>query len=169
MIAGVMVPLAVLSGQPVYGCICADGHYELFCQAGRCPGKAKAAAANPGSTAACCGCSCCADAGPKDASHACCKARVAGLARAACGHQSGNSSAQHVGNKGCCTPVVQQATVATVVAAPQALDDHWLPALYVTTLDVNVFESAAHAHGAFPPDFGSPPRDLVVTLQRLVI
>src|SRR5687767_4377274 len=62
-----MIPLVLLSGTPVMGCVCANGQYKFLCQ------RQTAATEDPATTAPC---SCCPqhkDGARETASSSCCK------------------------------------------------------------------------------------------------
>jgi len=144
----VMVPLAMLNAWPLAaGCICADGHYEPVCHAAECrTGMSD------------CGCACCAH-------HNCCSGK-------ACCHRSAKSHeqmlGQHVGDSGCCTPLIHQAT-PTVVNTSPLVDGQHVMALVMVPIDLPYFGEALKIRRQTDFDTGRPPNDLVITLQRLVI
>src|SRR5689334_5758009 len=102
-----LIPIAILSGHPEFGCICADGHYEFFCRGGRpvrCSHEATAPLAAIDS-----GCSCCPKSAVDDAARNCCHRDVSGDA-------SGRNHGPQVGSKRCCTPVLRNTTERVLTA-----------------------------------------------------
>ena len=156
-----MLPATVLSGLPAFGCICADGHYELFCQAGHCASEAE----QQGS-----GCTCCASSAAQADGHKCCQRKTA-CCRGTRSQDKNrtHSSGSQVGDKGGCTPVIREAAATTLMAIAPTADDHHLPADWiVSSVQVRVpleLNYAVHLQ----LDTGPPPDDLVVTLARLII
>lgn len=156
-----MVPAAVLSGLPAFGCICADGHYELFCQAGHCSNEEE----HQGS-----GCTCCTSVEAQANEHKCCQRKTACCrgTESKCKDQLSSSSLR-VGDKGGCTPAIREAAATTLTAVVPALDDHHLPVAW-TARSVQVWAPVKLSYAAhLQLDTGPPPDDLIVTLARLVI
>lgn len=140
-----MAPLALWSGLPFSACICADGHYELFC----------AAHSRQASASAAC-CSCCPTAKSCCKHSTCCASSEGGADRCA---SNGNS---------CCTQVGRVTFVPPASAAAPIMDCHAL-AIILPVADVTAHMTVRTlASRIFALDTG-PPLDLVVTLQRFVI
>lgn len=160
-----MMPLAFLTGQPVSGCICADGHYEPLCRAELCPGKT--GAERQTTADACCGCSCCAKhSGQRNSD--CCKRATGCYGRSANPHQGGTEG-MGVTDNSCCTPVVRAQAIPTIVNLTRVVDDHHVPALCSVTLELPCPIHGSSAARRLERDTGSPPSDLVIILRRLVI
>lgn len=157
MVVVAMLPLVVLNALPVSaGCRCADGHVELVCNAARClAGKGD------------CGCACCAAGGCKKGTCPCCMKKAERSSDEMVG-QSPSNGRESVRGNGCCTPVFHQA-VPTVLTTPKAIDDYQMSALASTIIDVFVSVPAAKIVRRIDFDAGPPPRDFVVTFQRLLI
>jgi hypothetical protein len=156
MVAIAMVPLVVLNALPVSaGCICADGHREPVCHAGRC-------LARKGD----CGCPCCARRAILG-STGCCK-KTADRRPHPVDDQPPEEGRQGVLGNGCCTPIVHQ-SVPTVITLTQIVDSDQMRALLWSRIDVP--HSVAPASNWYRIDFdtGPPPEDFVVTFRRLVI
>ena len=107
-----MMPLAIFSGRPVSGCICADGHYELFCR-GRLNAGKDLAFGHKHSQAATGACSCC-DSGHGGKVHrSCCQ----GKSDCCQTPSNADSNKVRVAGKSCCTPVLRSELVS-VIAGP---------------------------------------------------
>ena len=167
LIALALIPVALLSGQPVHGCICADGHYEFFCRAGhRASGHQEKEAASATTES----CSCCHKPDAGKTSHDCCHGATG------CGNtaqqQSQDTERQahpHLSGKGCCTPVVGSAIERTLTTTVQTDDGHQFVALFAMMPELPHAQMEAHPRRHLLVDTGPPPDDLVVTLRRLVI
>ena len=162
-----MVPLALLSGRPVSGCICADGHYEPFCGGG--PRLASdAASQQTAGDATGRGCSCCDKSRADDRNRSCCNAKTDCCRRSSSAHRADSSDAR-VAGKSCCTPVLRTDLVTIAASSWQLSDEQQLSVLCTAAL---ALPSTGIATGAGQPvgsDTGPPPDDLVVTLRRLLI
>lgn len=166
MIACALIPLVAFSGLPAYGCICADGHYELCCNSSRFA-TSNYCEVTPKAANDCCGRSCCAHRVADGHSRSCCQRKSDhGLTSRPAQTKTGETS---ITGKSCCTPVVRAATVATVANSLKAVDDHHLPAIGAVTVELADSHVGARPCPHFLADVGPPPDDLVVTLQRLVI
>ena len=144
-----MMPLVILNSLPLAaGCICADGHFEPVCRAGRCQ-------AGLGD----CGCPCCAHG-------SCSKGK-------ACCHRSTNQ--QHkpapgerlTGNR-CCHPQVHD-SVPTVDTSLKVFDGQQVKALQLAPINLPYVAGKTQPNHLLSVDIARPPNDLVITLQRLVI
>jgi hypothetical protein len=145
-----VMPLTLFNGMPISaGCICADGHYEPVCRAGRC----RAGMSD-------CGCSCCA----KTAS---CKGKC--CCRKSENQRHENMPGQRVANNGCCKPVVVQVPTVVTTQASTGLDVQPIAALVLAPIDLPFLGSWSAVVHRIDFDTGPPPNDLIVTLQRLVI
>ena len=158
-----MVPVALWNGRAVGGCICADGHYEPFCQAALCSGS-NHRTDDRSSEASCCGCSCCEKTSTSRANADCCRTNTG-----CCRGSGGGPVGQSLGSNGCCTPVAPTQATPAVVTGPLQGGHHESPVLLVAVLDLPSLISGAHAAVRVESDAGPPPTDLVVTLRRLVI
>jgi hypothetical protein len=150
-----MLPLVLLSGQPVFGCICADGRYEPFCRIQLWPGS-QTDARQPTVEKTRCGRSCCEKGAVDQGARDCCKGETNG-----CGQSDGAA-----GGKGC-TPIVKSQVVPPVVTPQQIADQQDVPAVCPAHLNASSISLTIGRHWEL--DTGLPPVDLVVILQRLVI
>lgn len=159
-----MIPLAILSGRPVSGCICADGHYELFCR-GELHGADDSNSRHEHSGARSDACSCCDKGSAGKDQRSCCRGK-SDCCRS--NSDAGGGDTRDAG-KSCCTPVLRS-DLASVIAGPsRLLLDRQLPTLCTA---VFALPSTGIAMGAGHPvglDTGPPPDDLVVFLGRLRI
>lgn len=161
IVAWAMVPLAVLSGRPVSGCICADGHYEPVCRAALCAGSNSTA--GPRNSTSCCGCSCCGQT-LSDQSPSRCKDRTSCCQKAGALHPADGRSL----SKKCCTPVVGiQAVVKAKVE--RATSNAVVHSLDVLAPIASVADVQTHGPAWIVPHDTGPPVDLVITLRRLLI
>jgi hypothetical protein len=151
-----MIPLVILNGWPVGGCMCADGH---------CPGCVSRA----GKTAAVVASgsrSCCQRVGhvtntQTNGKRPCCNSR-------SCCERSSPRSAPGPSVKcPCCAPVAQNPATPVVKVSPPTVHLHGLPSAVAT--DLPSLAIAAHHGRPVESDTRPPPSDLVVTLQRLLI
>ena len=158
-----MVPLVILNGWPVAGCICADGHYEASCPG--CVGRARhAAAEQKPTTRSCCGRACCARAGKSESTHSCCKGH-----KSCCKQAKGREVNAPAIEGPCCTPVAQTQVIPVVSVSPAVVDHHQAVAVFAAIPDLPSLAAAVHHGRCVEIDTGPPPNDLVVTLQRLII
>jgi hypothetical protein len=148
-VALAIMPLAILNGLPIAeGCICADGHYEPVC-------RAHLGQSNDDH-------SCCAKHSGR-MEHACC----AGMHTCHLATEKSNGQ-QRLGDR-CCTPLVHQA-VPVVSATPQFDSPDQTAVWNAVAIESPTFLSLAmHGGHCVEVDTGTPPNDLVVTLQRLII
>jgi hypothetical protein len=167
LVAIALIPVALLSGQPVNGCICADGHYAYLCRAGHRTARHQESDVASASTESC---SCCHHADVGKTSHDCCTEDAD-----CCGSkQQEPQGAQHqvyphISSKGCCTPVVSDAVERTLTASVQASDGHQAVALLAMMPDLLHSQLGELPGRHLLTDIRPPPDDLVVTLRRLVI
>jgi hypothetical protein len=162
-----LIPVALFSGQPVHGCICADGHYEFFCRAGH---RASEHQESDATSATAESCSCCHKLDAGKTSHDCCQVATGCCNAAEQRSQDLKRQApSHFSGKGCCTPVVSDAVELTLTASVQASDGHQFVALVAIMPELPHAEIATHPRRHLLSDTGPPPDDLVVTLRRLVI
>lgn len=140
----------ILGGTPRIGCICSDGHYELFCQR-------RAAAAGAAQT-----CSCCTAAKASSPSHSCCAKRPATA-------NENLSSSGSIGFPCCCHPVLSVPSVAA--KAPQKdlgrRDLSAMPYGWAETRSMP-WDAAATRESRLDRLI-RPPIDLVIVLERLTI
>ena len=157
-----MVPLIILNGWPVGGCICADGQYRASCSG--CRSRARDATTPQNSI--------------RHASdeRACCTARkVSNVPRSCCKgnhccEQSKGRTSHGTGVRNpCCTPVVQMQAAPAVSVSP-AIEDHdrGLAVFAALANPPSLAVAALHGRGV-EIDIELPSNDLVVILQRLII
>jgi hypothetical protein len=155
-----MLPLAILNGQPVVGCICADGTFKTNCPAMR--ETAETASADD-----CCGAGCCARQETQETSHTCCDAAARETNDAS---RSQEPTDKHVlASKSCCQPAVEAAVPPPLVSAVQMVDDHHLLAPATLPAATVVGINAVSTCRQVDDDTGRPPTDLVITLGHLLI
>jgi hypothetical protein len=150
-----MLPVVIAGGQPVVGCICADGRLKTDCPAIRA--KACHAETMDGQAP------CCAPA----TQPSCCQG-AAGTAVDTSDAQAragGSAAAPHR----CCRPAIEAAVPPQLVAAVRVVDDHHLLALSIVPHDGSVPRAAATAGRWLEDDAARPPTDLVIALGRLLI
>ncbi len=158
-----MIPLAVLNGRTVGGCICADGRYEATCNTSVCAGRTWTSAES-----ASCGCSCCAHGTDKQGGTDCCRRK------SCCSHEPQkpvrSSGGESVSDKGCCQPVSQTYVTPTVVIKSNF--DEARPLELLTTDAAaslqSLFQAAAHRFDDNHVASCTAP-DLVIRLRKLVI
>ncbi len=168
LVAFALIPVALLSGQPVHGCICADGHYEFFCRAGHRASRHQEETDTASTIAE--SCSCCHKADAGKTSHDCCKGATGCCDSAKRQSQDPQHPASpYLSGKGCCTPVVSDATERTLTASVQTNGDHQVVALFAIMPELPCSQMDANRCPHLLASTGPPPDDLVVTLQRLVI
>lgn len=161
-----MVPLAVLNGRTVGGCICADGHYEASCNVAVCAGGTLNAADS--AAPASCGCSCCTHRADKQGGSDCCRKK------SCCSHEpqspARSSGGESLSDKGCCQPVSQTHVTPTVVVKSNF--DEARPLELLTTDAAaslqSLLEAAAHRFDDNRAATATAP-DLVIALHKLVI
>ena len=156
------LPLVVFSGRTVVGCGC-FGHFESPCHCGCCSDLQDAGTQR--GKAACSSCTgpvssygirpCCSDTEPTNLSD-----------MADCDSQS-DSSRQWQCNH-CKLIVRYEVTPATVAPSVDANDFHEPNFVFTNVAMAHIF-SQAPVRRAADCDIGPPPKDLVITLQRLVI
>ncbi len=163
-----MIPLAVLNGRTVSGCICADGHYEATCNTSVCSGGTlnSVDTAEPAS----CGCSCCAHRADKQGGSDGCR-KMSCCSRTS--HRPTQSSGgESFSDKGCCQPVSQTHVTPSVVV--KSGFDELRPSELLTTDAAaslqSIFAAAAHRFAGTHTDVcPCTVPDLVITLRKLVI
>lgn len=153
-----MLPLAILNGQPVVGCICADGTFKTDCPAMRETAKHV-------DTNDCCGAGCCAGHDVPEPSHSCCD----GAAPEKNGDHSQRTGHAELAGNGCCQPAVDAPVPPPLVSAVQVADEHHSPALAILPIDAFPPLDALSAARQVEDDTGCPPTDLVITLRHLLI
>lgn len=142
-----VLPLAIINNRTIYGCGC-TGHFESACHCNCCDSHGKCAKCKGnGST-----CPCCSKVGKASST------------------DDRKTSDKATGFRGhpCKTIAIHEVIPATVVVV-HAGDDLNLTALNLDTIDLPIVAnqpSYGHNASAF---LDAPPKDLVVTLRRLVI
>lgn len=160
----VILPLALWNGRAMGGCICADGHYEPFCQGVLSSGVQDHVSAQTG----CCGCPCCAISATRGGnaehwktSHGCCRQLNS--------HEVNNHAGQSIGTQGCCRAVAQAPATPTILKSQRADSFGQSLTLIVAVLDSTSLFRTTSVTRRIAAGTGPPPMDLVVTLRRLVI
>jgi hypothetical protein len=152
-----MVPLALVNGWPVLGCICADGKYLSNCPALRQP------ASQVGSEPCCCTKACRETANSDSAAPACCR-------NADDPNESEPADQSHgiINHKGCCHVVVQSGELPTLLQSVRRADQQApVPASAILPGD-RAGLLALQRRSLFENDTGLA-FDLVITLRRLII
>jgi len=145
-----MLPLAVLNSRTVLGCGC-SGHFESACHC-TCSDSQ-----NLGRTCVRCG---------EGSSSACpCCTKVEKTAAVECGHSEEGTS---LAGSPCKVIAVHKVISATVVSVVHA-DELTTSALDSDTIDLPIICGQPSTSDARLTFTGHPPKDLVVTLHRLVI
>ena len=148
-----MIPLTVFNGRAAAGCICSDGHFELFCRGGSC-----CSVSSKNQPTGLCGCGkCCGQSKPGTQKSCCAGKSVPG----ACARHSESDKPG-----GCCHPLTHSPMVADKNLAPQfetglLAFDH-TPAVSLLPAVVEQFASVLAV------DSG-PPRVRLQLLQRWLI
>jgi len=160
----VILPLALWNGRALGGCICADGHYEPFCQGVLSSGVQDHESAET----RCCGCPCCAIAAARggDAEH-CTTAQ--GCCRQSNSHEAKNHAGESIGTQGCCRAVAHAPATPSILKAQRADSFGQSLTLIVAVLDSPSLVRTTSITRRMAADTEPPPMDLVVTLRRLVI
>jgi hypothetical protein len=156
-----MVPMALISGRSVSGCLSPTGHFEPGChcqamQAARVSGQEKA---NPTCQ---CHCPCC-----RGGACCCCqgKANCCNLAAKTTsrthgeGVQDGNS----------CRPFSIYVVTPAVSTSAQTGDLHQLVQMSMVSVDLPLFATPSTVAHVFELNTGPPPYNLVVALHRFLI
>jgi hypothetical protein len=161
LVVWAMLPLVVLDGRTVSGCICLDGHFDLACNTDVCSGKAAANAASLPS----CGCSCCFGA---EEGADCCRKRP-------CCSTDSRETSQLPGDaswsdKSCCQPVSQTHVTPSVIVRSEVEVARPLELMTVDSAASvqSLFAEVAHHFDITRADTCTAP-DLVITLRKLVI
>ncbi len=153
IVACLMLPLAVVNGWPVMGCICADGHYEAACQ--QMHGQH-----SPAVEAEMDSCCCCEPAEPAESEPNCC---VAGANKPA---PESDDSGQ-LGDQGrCCRAVVAQRPVPPEGHSVSFDDGHDTPAYSDACPELSEHVASCLE---IVDDASRPPDDLLTTLCHLLI
>lgn len=162
-----MLPLAVLNGRPLLGCVCADGKYKTDCpaMAERAQDDASATAeptAAPTEGKSCCQPSCYADESPQEPADSCCAASATRDENPA---PTGGLS----GRGGCCHPVIESAVPPLRVGAVELDSDHDLPNPSALVFQAVEPSDARPLVGHMEGDIGPPAPGLVIVLRRLIL
>jgi hypothetical protein len=159
-----LVPLALWNGRPVSGCVCADGHFERNCPV--LAARMRQTEGQRSERESYCGCAGCAAVGSDKKDSRSCHNETGCCERSS---PSQRPDGTEVDSKNCCRPAVQSPLLPPLVTSIQLADDHHLPALLAASLESASSLGATHVRYRVDNDTGPPPRDLVVTLRRLVI
>jgi hypothetical protein len=153
-----LVPISVVNGQTIVGCGC-TGHYQAACQCAACE---PAARADHSVSQAC-------DSkagGPK--AHACCCHKDSADSSNASSDSPSRSLASPARNHPCARIILH--TGGSILAvSPQLGDLDSLSGVVPAALDTLRQAEPAGIRFVVLIDGGPPPRDIVVTLHRLVI
>lgn len=147
-----MLPLAAFNSRTVIGCGC-SGHFESKCQCNCCD-------SHDGSRGDCSRCG-----GPNSSTCPCCS-KVEKSAPAQTGESSECGTALH--GPHCKVIVVHEVIPATVVSVHNGNDLNF-SVLDLDTIDLPIVVNQLGIGDTGLACLGPPPRDLVVTLRRLVI
>jgi hypothetical protein len=149
-----MMPLAVLSGRVVSGCMSPTGHFELNC---RCWAGAGGSAAS--ATSCRCHCSCCA--GGKTS--CCCQSKsLADRSRQ-------TTTGGGIQGSGRCTPVAFYNVTPAVNVSNQTDDNHQSADFAAIVIDAPASLAQTTIEQLAELDTGPPPDNLVVALHRFLI
>jgi hypothetical protein len=148
-----MMPLAVLSGRVVSGCMSPTGHFELNC---RCWADAGGSAAS--ATSCHCHCPCCA--GGKT----CCCCQSKSLAA-----NSRQTTGGGIQGSGHCTPVALYNVTPAVNVSIQTGDNHQSADFVAIVIDAPTSLARTTIEQLAELDTGPPPDNLVVALHRFLI
>lgn len=155
-----MLPLAILNGQPIVGCICADGTFKTDCPAMR-------ETAGQADTGDCCAASRCRRQVAQTQPPSCCQRAADNTECATRAEHRANEP--EVAGKGCCQPALEAPVPPRLVSVVQVADDHHLPALATVLAEAFVRLDAVSAARQVEDDTGQSPIDLVITLRHLLI
>ena len=161
-VAWAMVPLAVLNGRTVLGCMSPSGHYDPSCRCWAGSGDHQ-----DSGTARPCHCGHCLrqdDADRSSCPH--CKQKTACHAN----HPSRVVQGSRMQGAEHCRAVGMYQQVSAVPASPQAGSDHDPSAAFVfDAIDLPNSSPTSVARQVIERDTGPPPDNLCITLHRLVI
>ena len=156
------IPLAIFNGRTVVGCGC-FGHFESVCQCGCCSemqdgGKQHGKSARP----------CCTGHGFSHSSYSCCNQSDATHQCNTADSDSRPASPQGVRGHHCTSIVLHEVIPVTVTSSVDAGDLH-ASIFVLADLGLSLSFSQSQVGRVVDFDTGPPPKDLVVSLHRLVI
>lgn len=153
-----MMPLAMLNGRSVSGCMSPTGHFELGCN---CQAMQDLGFGTPKNASMACGCHC-----------ACCQGKTCCRQGKSicCSQMAGKdySSPENGVGGGHCRPVSMYVTTPVVSAAAQTTEVRHLAGLSLVSLDVPL-SAASQSMAEFAELNTGPLDNLVVALHRFLI
>jgi hypothetical protein len=156
------LPLAVFNGRTVIGCGC-FGHFEAVCHCGCCS-EMQDGCKQHGKSAS----SCCTGRGFSHSNCPCCNHSEATNPCNTADSDSRSDSPQQLQGHHCKSIVSHEVTPVTVAPSVDAGDLH--ESIFVlANVGLPLTFSQLHVGRVVDFDTGPPPKDLVVTLHRLVI
>ena len=151
-----MLPLAVMNGRSIAGCISPTGEFSPGCHCWSTQNDSASGANN-----VCrCHCSCC------QGKACCCKVGASCCSTAATNGRRSSGNGYRSGER--CRPVTAYVVSQGVKASISFVDAHQAIDLTAALIDVPT-SAPSPAHNLVGPNTGPPPDNLVIVLQRFLI